>query len=89
MLWKGTISVKFWANRSKFGGSCAFPQNFYNRELGEIAVFYTMIISLLVKSEMESYVLYFQLPRTIFMCPSCLRVGVELLNAFQVNLLFL
>ena len=33
------------AIRLKLCGNCAFPQNFHNRELGEISVFYAVLFS--------------------------------------------
>ena len=39
ILWKGTVSAQFRANRSKLCGNCAFPQNFHTSKLGEITVF--------------------------------------------------
>ena len=42
ILWKDTVSVKFWANLPKLCGSCVFPQNFYIRELDEIMVHFAV-----------------------------------------------
>ena len=39
---KGIVSAKFWANRPKLCGNCAFQQNFHNRELVEITAFYVV-----------------------------------------------
>ena len=46
ILWKGTVSAKFRAIRSKLCGNCAFPQNFHTRKLGEIMVFYAVYINI-------------------------------------------
>ena len=42
ILWKGTVSTKFRANRPKLYGSCAFPQTLYARKFAEITVFYAV-----------------------------------------------
>ena len=39
ILWKGTVSAQFPANRPELCGNCGFPQNFHTRKLGKIAVF--------------------------------------------------
>ena len=40
ILWKDTVSAKFWAIRPKLCGNCAFPQNFHTRKLVQITVFF-------------------------------------------------
>ena len=40
ILWKGTVSTEFRANRPKLCGNCTFPQNFHTRKLVEITVFF-------------------------------------------------
>ena len=40
-LQKGTVSIEF---RPKLCGNCVFPQNFRTRKLGEISVFYAVLI---------------------------------------------
>ena len=42
VLWKGTVSAYFRANRPKLCGNCSFPQNFHTRKLGEITVFFVV-----------------------------------------------
>ena len=44
ILRKGTISAQFRVIRPKLCGNCAFPQNCHTRELGEITVFFAVII---------------------------------------------
>ena len=39
VLWKGTVSAWFQANRPKLCWNCDFPQNFHTRKLREITVF--------------------------------------------------
>ena len=39
ILWKSKLSAKFWANHSKVGENCAFPQNAHTKKLGENSVF--------------------------------------------------
>ena len=43
-FWKRTASVKSLANHSKLCRNCAFPQNFHTRKLGEILVFYAVML---------------------------------------------
>ena len=38
ILWKCTVSTKFWKIRPKLCGNCAFPQNSHTRKLGKITV---------------------------------------------------
>ena len=45
ILWKGTVSAYFRANRPKLWGNCAFPENFHTMELGEITVFYVVYLN--------------------------------------------
>ena len=42
ILWKGTVSLEFLANRLKLYGNCVFPQNFHPRKLGKVAVLYAV-----------------------------------------------
>ena len=43
ILWKDSVSEVFRSIRQKTCGSCAFPQNFHTRKLGENLVFYALI----------------------------------------------
>ena len=42
ILWKGTVSAEFRANRLKLCENCAFLQNFHIKKLGEITIFFAM-----------------------------------------------
>ena len=42
ILWKGTDSPQFQANRPKLCGDCAFKQNFHTRKLDEITLFFAV-----------------------------------------------
>ena len=44
ILWKGTASSYFRANRLKLCGNGAFPQNFHGMKLGKITVFFAVDI---------------------------------------------
>ena len=44
ILWKGTVSAVVSANRPKLCRNCAFPQNFHTKKLGEIALFYVVVV---------------------------------------------
>ena len=46
ILWKGTVSAEFRAIRLKLCGNCAFPQNFHISKLGEITVFFAVLVTL-------------------------------------------
>ena len=58
ILWKGTVSAWFRANSLKLWESCAFPQSFHTRKLGEIVVFYAVYLDELIDNvdinELES-----------------------------------
>ena len=43
-LWKGIVSAQFRAKRPKLCGNCAFPQNIHARKLGEITVFFAVLV---------------------------------------------
>ena len=45
ILWKGKVSIGFWAIRPKLYGNCAFPQNFHTRKFGGISVSYTLEVT--------------------------------------------
>ena len=40
---KNAVSAKYRANRPRFCRNCAFPQNFHNRKLDKISVFYAVL----------------------------------------------
>ena len=44
ILWKGTVSKSFWKIFPKLCGNCAFSKSLYTRKLGEIKIFFTVII---------------------------------------------
>ena len=57
ILWKGTVSAEFRVIRLKLCGNCAFPQNFHISKLGEITVFFAVLVTL------ECPILMFQILR--------------------------
>ena len=44
ILWNGTVSVEFRKNYTELWGYFDFPQNFHTRKLGEITVFYAVLV---------------------------------------------
>ena len=53
ILQKGTVSAEFRAIRPKLCGNCAYPQNFHTKKLGEIAVFYALVFTVLVNRKVN------------------------------------
>ena len=45
ILWKGTVSAEFQANRHKLYGNCVFSQNIHTKKLDEISVFNVVKVS--------------------------------------------
>ena len=59
ILWKSTVSTWFRAIHPKLCGNCTFPQNFHTRKLGEITVFYAVLITPNFTTNYESVRNYF------------------------------
>ena len=43
-----------YGNRPKLSGNCAFPQNFHTMKLGEILVFYAVILDVAYRLHLEN-----------------------------------
>ena len=61
ILWKDTVTAYFLVNRPKLCGNCAFPQNFHTRKLGEITLFYAVVmlqkLQKTLKNDSESFLI--------------------------------
>ena len=62
ILWKGTVSAEFRANRPKTQRKLCFPQNFHTRKLGEITVFNTVfnsdVILITLSNDLIFYIVF-------------------------------
>ena len=59
ILWKGTVSAKFWAIRTKPCRNCAFQQNLHTRKLDEITVFFAVAGLRKYKSQRQKFLPHF------------------------------
>ena len=50
ILWNCTISAEFWAIFPKFSESCDFQQNLHIKNLGEILLFYEVLLAISSKN---------------------------------------
>ena len=49
ILWKGTASAEFRAICPELYGNRVFPQNFQTRKLGEVSVFYAVLVAMTLR----------------------------------------